>query len=72
MAYVTTSTSTGTAPKLPAFFRTGLGLVRTQINARKARSRMRWELNQYSDRELADMGLSRADIDGIAASVRIN
>ena len=34
------------------------------------RARVRFELAQYSDRELADMGMSRADIDDVVASVR--
>lgn len=34
------------------------------------RARVRFELAQYSDRELADMGLSRADIEDVVASIR--
>ena len=66
MAHTTTFTDDRTATDLPTIVRTGLGHVRAHLDARKARSRIRWELNQYTDRELADMGLSRSDIDGIA------
>lgn len=47
--------------------RDAMARVRTSIDGRRARSRLRWELNQYSNRELADMGMSRSDIDGIVA-----
>ncbi len=33
------------------------------------RARVRFELSQYSERELNDMGLSRADIEDVVASV---
>lgn len=39
-----------------------------ELNAERAR--VRFELDQYSDRDLADMGLSRADIDDVVATVR--
>lgn len=34
------------------------------------RARVRFELAQYSDRELADMGMCRADIDDVVATIR--
>ncbi len=39
-----------------------------ELNAERAR--VRFELAQYSDRDLADMGLSRADIEDLVASIR--
>ena len=39
-----------------------------ELNAERAR--VRFELAQYSDRDLADMGLSRADIEDVVASIR--
>jgi uncharacterized protein YjiS (DUF1127 family) len=37
---------------------------------RTERSRVRAELTRCSDRELAEIGLSRADIDGVVAGLR--
>ncbi|NPD67620.1 DUF1127 domain-containing protein [Lichenicola cladoniae] len=67
MAHTTTFTETRTDTNLPMIVRDAMARVRTSIDGRRARSRLRWELNQYSNRELADMGMSRSDIDGIVA-----
>lgn len=50
---------------LPELVRQTLNLLRERRDQAKARARLRWELSQYSDRGLADMGLSRADIDDV-------
>lgn len=67
MAHITTFTETRTDTNLPMIVRDAMARVRTGLEVRRARSRLRWELNQYSNRELADMGMSRSDIDGIVA-----
>ena len=67
MAHTTTFTDTRTETNLPMIVRDAMTRVRAGLEVRRARSRLRWELNQYSNRELADMGLSRSDIDGIVA-----
>lgn len=40
----------------------------TNRSQRRAESRVRDELHAYSDRELADLGITRGDIDQIARS----
>ena len=67
MAHTTTFTDTRTETNLPMIVRDAMTRVRAGLEVRRARSRLRWELNQYSNRELADMGMSRSDIDGIVA-----
>lgn len=68
MAHTTTAfTETRTDTNLPMIVRDVMARVRANVDVRRARSRLRWELNQYSNRELADMGMSRSDIDGIVA-----
>lgn len=52
---------------LRELFGLAFATVRAANAKRAERARVRFELNQYSDRELADMGLSRSDIPGIAA-----
>ncbi|MCQ8239303.1 DUF1127 domain-containing protein [Rhizosaccharibacter radicis] len=65
MAYV--SAVTASHADLPGLFRRTVEQVRFNLAVRRERARLRTELNTYSDRELADMGLSRADIEGIVA-----
>lgn len=60
-----------TQTTLPAMVRQALHTVRQQIGIMRSRQRLRDELLQCSDRELADMGLSRSDIDVIVAGVRM-
>lgn len=71
MAHITTFTETGAnthaETNLPMIVRDAMLRVRAGLEVRRERSRLRWELNQYSNRELADMGMSRSDIDGIVA-----
>ncbi|MGI4747603.1 MAG: DUF1127 domain-containing protein [Janthinobacterium lividum] len=67
MAHTTTFTETRTETNLPMIVRDAMSRFRAGLDVRRARSRLRWELNQYSNRELADMGMSRSDIDGIVA-----
>lgn len=60
-----------TQTTLTAMVRQALHTVRQQIGIMRSRQRLRDELLQCSDRELADMGLSRSDIDVIVAGVRM-
>ena len=64
MAYATSfSSSSGTTS--PALFRQAMNLLRQRVAERRERARMRDELNSYSDRHLADLGLSRSDIEDV-------
>lgn len=56
---------------LPTMIRHALHAVRQQLGTMRSRRRLRDELLQCSDRELADMGLSRRDIGAIVAGVRM-
>lgn len=67
MAFISTHASTGATVSLSSLFRGLVQGARETIAVQRTRSRLRWELNQCSDRELADMGVSRADIDAIVA-----
>jgi uncharacterized protein YjiS (DUF1127 family) len=63
MAAVTQATATTTRVPLPVVLRVRAVLARLveSIAARRLRSRQMRELNAFSDRELWDVGLSRAD-----------
>lgn len=37
---------------------------------RTKRAQVRFELEQYSDRDLSDLGLGRGDIEGVVAGIR--
>ena len=67
MAHTTTYAGNGTQTNLPMIVQQLVARAQTRLELRRQRERLRWELSQYSTRELADMGLSRADIDGIVA-----
>ena len=67
MAHTTTYSAGNTQTNLPAIVQQLVGRARARLEIRRQRAVLCWELNQYTDRELADMGLSRADIDGIVA-----
>ena len=71
MAHTTTFVGTGTQTNLPALIQQLVGRVRAHAETRRQQAQLRWELSRYSNRELADMGLSRADIDGIVAGSRV-
>ncbi len=64
MAHATSFTSSSTTTS-PALFRQAMNLFRQRVAEYQARGRMRAELNSYSDRHLADMGLSRSDIEDV-------
>ena len=64
MAYATSFSSTS-GTTAPALFRQSMNLVRQRIAEHKERARLRNELNSYSDRHLADLGLSRSDIEDV-------
>ena len=51
-----------------AFVRSIIASFRTTWAARKERARLHTELSHYTDRELADMNLSRADISHVVRS----
>ena len=53
---------------MPAIVRSFLAAVRTARAERRERVRLLDELSQCSDRELADMNLSRADIGHVVRS----
>ncbi len=61
----TTSFTTSSTASAPALFQQTMNLFRQRIAGYKERARMRTELNSYSDRHLADMGLSRSDIEDV-------
>ena len=61
----TTTSFTGSSTATPAVFGQTMNLFRQRITEHKERVRMRTELNSYSDRHLADMGLSRSDIEDV-------
>ncbi len=65
MSYTTSFTSPSPTAAAPALFRQTMNLFRQRIAEHKDRVRMRTELNSYSDRHLADMGLSRSDIEDV-------
>ena len=67
MAQTTTYAGNGAQTNLPTIVQQLVGRVRTHLERRQKRDRLRSELNQYSVRELSDMGLCRDDIDGIVA-----
>jgi uncharacterized protein YjiS (DUF1127 family) len=67
MALVSVLAGVGATTGSSSFFHVVAHRLRGAIEARRTRSRLRWELDQCSDRELADMGVSRADIDAIVA-----
>lgn len=50
---------------LPTLARQVVNLLRERRDAARERARLRWELNQYSDRALADMGMARSDIEDV-------
>ncbi len=64
MAYATSFSSTSGTTS-PALFRQSMNLLRQRIAEHKERVRLRNELNSYSDRHLADLGLSRSDIEDV-------
>jgi len=70
MAQVSTLQVGSSSTSLSTLFRIVVERVQSAVAVRRAQSQLRWELNQYSDRELADMGLSRSDIEGIVAAHR--
>lgn len=70
MSQTTAFAGNDTSSSLPSILRSAISRVQAGLEGRRARARLRWELNQYTDRELADIGLSRSDIDGIAANLR--
>ena len=55
---------------LPAIVRSFTVTFRTALAARQERARLLAELSQCSDRELADMNLSRADIGHVVRNWR--
>lgn len=57
---------------LPTMLRQALSTVRQQMDVMKRRRQLRDELEQCSDRELADMGLCRSDIDAVADGIRLS
>lgn len=65
MAHATSFTTPTTTAAAPALFRQAMNLFRQRVAEHKTRSRLRAELNSYSDRHLADMGLSRSDIEDV-------
>ena len=60
-----TSFNSSSSTTSPALFRQALALLRQRIAEHKERARLRNELNSYSDRHLADLGLSRGDIEDV-------
>ncbi|MCQ8277079.1 DUF1127 domain-containing protein [Acetobacteraceae bacterium KSS8] len=50
---------------LPVIVKQAVALLMTRRERARAQNRLRWELSQYSDRELGDMGLSRSDIEDV-------
>ncbi len=52
-------------------FRSILGTVRAQRSLRRERARLGEELAQCSDRELAEMNLSRAEIPNVVRHIRV-
>ncbi|MBE7209492.1 MAG: DUF1127 domain-containing protein [Gluconacetobacter diazotrophicus] len=50
---------------LPTLTRQLISLLQERREAARARARMRFELGQYSDRALADIGLNRSDIEDV-------
>ncbi|MBE7209701.1 MAG: DUF1127 domain-containing protein [Gluconacetobacter diazotrophicus] len=50
---------------MPTLARQVLNLMRERRDDAKHRARLRWELQQYSDRALADMGMARSDIEDV-------
>ncbi len=65
MAHAASFTTSSTASTGPALFRQSINLFRQRVAEYKTRARMRTELNSYSDRHLADMGLTRGDIEDV-------
>ncbi len=65
MAHAASFTTSSTVSTGPALFRQSMNLFRQRVTEYKTRARMRTELNSYSDRHLADMGLSRGDIEDV-------
>ena len=64
MAYAT-SFGTSSSATGASLFRQAMNLFRQRIAEHKERARLRTELNSYSDRHLADLGLSRSDIEDV-------
>ena len=65
MAHATSFTGSSTTTTVPALFRQTMNLFRQRVAEHRTRARMRAELNSYSDRHLAEMGLSRSDIEDV-------
>ena len=65
MAHAASFTTSSTTSARPALFQQSMNLFRQRVAEYKTRTRMRTELNSYSDRHLADMGLSRSDIEDV-------
>ena len=59
------STHTGSTSGLTALFRSVRATIAGAVAEQRALSRARQELNAYSDRQLADLGISRADIPSV-------
>jgi uncharacterized protein YjiS (DUF1127 family) len=66
MAHTASFTSqTATDISLPLIVQHAMALLRERRVQIRARAQLRGELNQYSDRDLADMGLCRGDIEDV-------
>lgn len=61
------SVNTGNASPLLLGFRAMREAFKQSTEARRARARARMELESYTDRQLQDLGLSRADIPAVVA-----
>lgn len=70
MSNRTMTTDTMLETSLPSVVRQALQTVRAHLEVARSRRRLRDELGRCSDRELADMGLSRSEIDSVAAGIR--
>jgi uncharacterized protein YjiS (DUF1127 family) len=64
-SFTNSSAQNSTEISLPLIVRQALAMLRGRREQIRAKNRLRWELSQYSDRELSDMGLCRSDIEDV-------
>ncbi len=72
MTIIADPAETGRDTRRLDIFRSILATVRSHRTARRERVRLSQELARCSDRELAEMNLSRAEIPDIVRHIRIN
>ncbi len=64
-SYNSSTTQSSNEISLPLIARQAIAMLRGRRAQIRAKNQLRWELSQYSDRDLADLGLCRGDIEDV-------